>query len=150
LWILSLPDDSGGIVGWQPKTTNVIAKAKALIVANSKNGNTENISTCININRDKNDDNSSGSEHNSALPIDTGNDDAAGKKEGNDKYKNEDDKGNSNVDNDGIKITKEKGKEKDEDKKNRQWCPKYPTITKRYEKNTVELEHFIDHSFRTC
>jgi len=36
LWILSLPDDSAGIVGWQPKTTNVIAKAKALIDAASK------------------------------------------------------------------------------------------------------------------
>eukprot|EP00531_Pseudo-nitzschia_arenysensis_P000593 CAMPEP_0116141058 /NCGR_PEP_ID=MMETSP0329-20121206/14181_1 /TAXON_ID=697910 /ORGANISM="Pseudo-nitzschia arenysensis, Strain B593" /LENGTH=1062 /DNA_ID=CAMNT_0003636219 /DNA_START=151 /DNA_END=3339 /DNA_ORIENTATION=- len=35
LWILSLPDDSAGIVGWQPKTTNVIAKARALIVANA-------------------------------------------------------------------------------------------------------------------
>lgn len=35
LWILSLPDDSAGMVGWQPKTTNVIAKARALIVANA-------------------------------------------------------------------------------------------------------------------
>lgn len=33
LWILSLPDDSDGtgIPGWQPKTVNVIARAKALI-----------------------------------------------------------------------------------------------------------------------
>lgn len=40
LWILSLPDDSAGTIGWQPKTTNVIAKARALIVANAnKKGN---------------------------------------------------------------------------------------------------------------
>jgi WD40 repeat protein len=33
LWILSLPDDSDGtgLPGWQPKTVNVIARAKALI-----------------------------------------------------------------------------------------------------------------------
>ena len=45
VWILSLPDDSAGIVGWQPKTTNVIAKARALIVANANkksNGSSDN------------------------------------------------------------------------------------------------------------
>lgn len=45
LWILSLPDDSTGIVGWQPKTANVIANARALIVANTNkknNGNSDN------------------------------------------------------------------------------------------------------------
>ena len=39
LWILSLPDDSAGVIGWQPKTINVIAKARALILAGTKEGN---------------------------------------------------------------------------------------------------------------
>lgn len=42
LWILSLPDDSAGVLGWQPKTTNVIAKARALIVANANKKKIEN------------------------------------------------------------------------------------------------------------
>ena len=98
LWILSLPDDSAGIVGWQPKTIDVIAKARALIVANNSNKKKKNDSTNSesqengeNANSMKNDDSGAAS----AMEVEKS-EDAKGKDEDSDKNKQSDEEKDTN------------------------------------------------------
>lgn len=148
LWILSLPDDSGGIVGWQHKTTNVIAKAKALIVANSKKGNTNDGATGTDINGGKKDDNGSGSENAStAAPMDISNNDATDKKEeeGNEEGKKKDE---GKVDDDEIKSTMDKD---DDDANNKPDSNILSTVLSELAKpSAIEIKKNNDYTSRSA
>jgi WD40 repeat protein len=116
LWILSLPDDSVGVTGWQPKTTNVIAKARALIAANANdNENDSGRSETDGTEAKENKEGESKKEEPEATIV--GKSEDADKKEGDDAIKTKEDEkdadnGNKSKESEGDDTSDEKMQQK--------------------------------------
>jgi len=106
LWILSLPDDSAGIVGWQPKTTNVIAKARALIVANA-NKKADEKDTSETQEKEGNDDTKKAGEDSGADAMEVEKSEEADGKEGDDKKSDEEKEKETNEDGESSEKAKD-------------------------------------------
>ena len=90
LWILSLPDDSGSTVGWKPKITNVIAKAKAIIIDNSQHEKSDILTRDVSMNVDN--------QNGSTLTLGSAHKESVDEeKEKNDKVQNKNEMGNINA-----------------------------------------------------